>query len=126
MPRERMSWVKVLDMAALNVRLRRMFDLTEGSTRYDVKRIAASATLDLTWPQTLLDVDTTAGNVTVTLPAAGEVPGYCVQAVKVTAANTFTLAAAAGETISGAASWPRTTQWDTYTVVSTGAAWRIV
>jgi hypothetical protein len=122
-----MAWLPVgVWSPRADAQQRRIVELAEGSTRYDVKRLAASAVLTLTWPHTLCDVDTTGGNVTVTLPPSATVVGYCVQVVKATAANTLTLAAASGETISGAASWPRTTQWDTYTVISTGTAWRIV
>lgn len=127
MPRERFAWLRqrVWNDRA-DAQLRRNMELAEGSTRYDVKQISATGTVDLTWPQTMLEVDTSGGDVTVTLPAAADVVGYCMQVVKTEAANTVTVDADGSETISGSATVAWTTQHETRTIVSNGAGWRIV
>lgn len=126
MPRERLSWVPAFDWAALNARLRRAFELTDGSSRLAVQPVAATGTLTLSWPWTLVPVDTSGGSVTLTLPPAAPHVGYRLEVKKLTAANTVTLDGAGSETIDGAATLAWTTQWQSYSVVSTGTAWVIV
>jgi hypothetical protein len=70
--------------------------------------------------------DTTAGNVTVTLPQARTVPGFRVEVKKLVATNTLTLAANGSETIDGGASVAWSTQYQSYSVVCDGSAWWIV
>jgi hypothetical protein len=71
-------------------------------------------------------VDTTAGSVTLTLPAAATVRGQWYEFKKLVAANTLTLDPANAETIDGAATLAWTTQYQCYTVYSDGTEWWIV
>ena len=120
MPRERASWVPALDWTVLNNRLRRLADIVEGDGRVQVQQVNADATLALTWPRTLVLTDTTAGNVTVTLPPAASVVGYEVVVRKDAGGNTLTYDGAGSETINGSATLAVTT---TARLVSTGARW---
>lgn len=113
-------------MPTLNARLKRTVEVLDVSARVDTQSIAATATLALTYPMTQVDIDTTAGSVTLTLPPAASVPGFLVMAVKTVAANTATLDGDASETINGSATLAWTTQWQSYTIVSRGDTWRIV
>jgi hypothetical protein len=127
MARERMTFVRVPEWSAqANTQMQRVVALADGSTRTDVKAIAATGTLTLTWPFTLLEVDTTGGNVTVTLPPLATVPGYRVDVKKLVAANTATIAAASGETIDGAGTQALTVQWSSRSLIAGAAGWRIV
>lgn len=119
MPVERASWVSVPGGAlkerawdVLNGRLARGFDLVDTGTRVQTQTVNATATLALTWPQTLVESNTTAGAVTLTFPDATTVPGFHVYAVKTAGGNTLTVNSVAVTTYA---------QW-----VSTGAAWRRV
>ncbi len=71
----------------------------------------------------LLLVDTSAGSVTLTLPAASTVRGQWFEVKKLTAANTLTLDPAGSETIDGAATLAWTAQYQCYTVYSDGTTW---
>lgn len=133
MPIERATWVTVpfvsikdrgLDM--LNTRLARNFDLVDTSTRVQTLPANATATLSLTWPDTLVLVDSTSGSVTLTLPPAATVPGFRLQVKKTVAANTVTLDAHSTETIDGATTLAWTTQWQSYTIVAANGAWYVV
>ena len=70
-------------------------------------------------------VDTSGGNVTATLPAVGTVAGRTVTVVKLSAANTLTVDGN-GATISGSATISWTTQYQTFTMYSTGTEWLIL
>lgn len=120
MARERASWVPAFDWPVLNNRLRRLADIVEGDGRVAVQQVNATATLTLTWPRTLVLTDTTAGNVTVTLPPAAAVVGYEVLARKDAGGNTLTYDGAGSETINGSATLAVST---TARLVSTGARW---
>jgi hypothetical protein len=74
----------------------------------------------------ILLVDTTSGNVTLTLPLAATVRGQWYEVKKLVAANTVTLDPAGGETIEGAATLAWTAQYQAYTVYSDGTEWWIV
>lgn len=112
MPRERLSWVPAFDWTALNARLRRALDLTDGSARTAVQTVAASGALTLSWPFTLVRGDTTSGAVTLTLPDAAQHVGYRVDAVRSAGANTLTVG---GVTVTTGAAF-----------VSTGTAWQVL
>lgn len=122
MPIERQRWIDVRVPLALvrlegiirqvNTQLRRAFDVFDACDRYSTQAANADAALTLTYPLTLVESDTTAGNVTLTFPAAATVPGFRVDAVKTAGGNTLTVNSVTVTTFAG---------W-----VSTGAAWRRV
>ncbi|MBU6367477.1 MAG: hypothetical protein KJT01_14790 [Gemmatimonadetes bacterium] len=112
MPVERQRWVPVEAWNALNARLRRVVEVLDISARVAVLEAASSVTLPLTYPQTLVEGDTGAGAVALTLPPAAQHPGFRVEVVKVAGGNALTVN---GVTVASFASW-----------VSTGAAWRQV
>jgi len=89
-----------------------------------VQRVAATATVSLTWPLTLVLADTTAGNVTLTLPAPATVPGFRLDVKKLIAANTLTLSSSAN--IDGAATLAWTTRYQSYSLISDGATYHVV
>jgi hypothetical protein len=126
MPRERMAWQPVGAWAMLNARLRRLWEMTESSTRFSVVPVNASQVIDPAWPLALYQVDTSGGSVTLTLPMAAAVVGYRLEVKKMTAANTLTLDGHASETIDGAATLAWTVQYQSFTVVSDGTGWSIV
>ena len=95
-------------------------------TGFDLRTITVSETLQLFWPWTLLLVDSTAGSVTITLPAAQDSKGYTVQVKKLIAANTVTLDAYSAELIDGAATLAWTTQYQSYFIVCDGTGWVIL
>lgn len=67
--------------------------------------------------------DTASGSVTLTMPRVAGCRGTWFMAKKLTAANTLTVAAAAGETIDGAASVALTAQYASVRLYSDGATW---
>lgn len=86
---------------------------------------SASTTLAPSTPFTTVLVDTSAGNVTLTLPPAADVAGYTLKIKKMTAANTLTIDGNGAETIDGAATLAVTVQYESNTLESTGTAWII-
>jgi hypothetical protein len=71
-------------------------------------------------------VDATAGNVTVTLPSAANTAlRYTVKKADASA-HTVTIAAAAGQTIDGAASIAITARWTALTLIPSGGGWYVV
>ena len=87
-------------------------EVFDAAVRTQVQRVNATATLALTWPQTLVESDTTAGAVVLTFPAAATVPGFRLDAVKTAGANALTVNSVVVTTYAG---------W-----ISTGVAWRRV
>ena len=126
MPIERQTWAQFPALGAANARLARHIEVFDRAARVDVQALAASATLAPTYPHTLYLVTTSGGSVTLTLPPARTVPGFRLDAKKLTAANTMTLDGAGSETIDGAATLAVTTQWESVTLVSDGTAWYLV
>ena len=94
-----------------------------GGGNFDVQDTSTSTTLVLPASSTQVDVDTTAGDVTVTLPPADENIGKRVEVTKVVAANDVVVASA--DLIDGSASITWATQWKSYTLISRGDTWRI-
>ena len=125
-PIERQRWVIAPDVAGINTRLRRTVEVLDQSARYDVQTISATATLGLTYPATLVLGDTTAGNITVTLPAARTVPGFRVEIKKLVAANTLTVDGNGSETIDGSATLTITPQYTSRSIICDGSGWWIV
>lgn len=99
-----------------NVRLGRLAAQVDRGQR--LRHRITSAATTLTEADDVLLVDTTGGNVTVTLPAAQGVPGQEVVVKKLVAANTMTVAAAGSDLIDGAASVATATQWAVIRVAS--------
>lgn len=91
MPVERQRWATASTLDQVNARLRRCIEVLDTSDRAAVLTVNASATVALTYPQTMGESDTTAGAVAVTLPSAATVPGFRVEWVKVAGANALTV-----------------------------------
>ena len=114
------DWIK------LNAQLRGVIRTVTTDGRNAIRSVSGSTLLGLLTPFTLVKVDTSGGNVTITLPPASSVTGYEVKVKKMTAANTLTLDGDGSETIDGAATLAWTVQYQSFTVVSDGTAWSIV
>lgn len=116
-------------IAEQNRRLQRMADQLARVQRFRYRKASAATTL--TQGDDSLDVDTTSGSVTVSLPAAASCPGKQFHVKKLVAANTLTLDAAGADTIDGAGTLAWTTQYQSYLVESVLTAapatysWRI-
>lgn len=109
MGRERAVWEPVPDgdWNRLNDQLERQADQVARVQRNRRKRITASLTLsaiDYSLYDTLL-VDSTSGNITITLPPAVKVAGMPMLVKKLVAANTITLDADGSELIDGSATF---------------------
>lgn len=74
----------------------------------------------------VLVVDTTAGSVVATLPAAAANAGKVVTVVKKVAANTLTLQGSGAENINGANTLAVTTQYATKTIACDGTQWYVL
>ena len=112
MPVERQRWAPAPTLDQANTQLKRTVEVLDTSCRVQRVTANATATLTLTWPSTLVESDTTAGAVTLTLPSAATVPGFRVDVVKTAGANTLTANSVTVTTFAG--------------FISTGAAWRRV
>lgn len=121
---ERQTWRPVTTWDGLTAVMKRAFDVFTASDRAAQQSVSATGPLGLTWPMTLVLVTTSGGNVTLTLPAPADVPGFRVEVKKLTAANTLTLSSSAN--IDGAATLAWTTQYQSYRLVSDGGTWHIV
>lgn len=127
MPNERQKWAPAATLDIANARLRRVVEVLDASDRYDIQSVSASATVNLTYPRTLYKVDTSGGNVTMTLPPARTAVGMRVEFKKMSAANTLTVDANGSETIDGSATLAWTTQYVGRSMVSDGTSdWSIV
>lgn len=94
-----------------------------GGGNFEVQNTSTSKTLVLPASSAQIDVDTTAGNVVITLPPANQNTGKRVEVTKIVAANTLTVASA--DLIDGAATLAWTDQWQSFTLISRGDTWRI-
>lgn len=78
-------------------------------------------------PGEVVLVDAAGGAVTVTLPPVKQFYGQIVQVKKMdNSGNAVAIAAQAGQTIDGAASISITSQYNSFTLLSTGTEWVIV
>jgi hypothetical protein len=114
------------DWTAWNANLRRVVRQVTDEGRHATLAVSASTLLGTLTPFTLVQVDTSAGNVTLTLPPALAVRGFEIKIKKMTAANTVTVDGDGAETIDGAATLAWTTQYQSFTLVSDGTGWSIV
>lgn len=100
---------------------------------YEVQDIAAqshfegevrffSATQDVRGG-TLFVCDSTAGNVTLTLPDAADFEGRILHFKKTVAANSVIVEGSGGQTIDGAADFTLSSQWAVQTIISDGSDW---
>lgn len=112
MPVERQAWTDAQAWPAANPRLARAFDVFDASDRYVTQALTATKAVALASPLTLLDCDTSAGAVALTLPSAAAHVGYRVDVSKTAGANALTVN---GTAVTTAAAW-----------ISTGALWRAV
>lgn len=72
------------------------------------------------------EVNAAGGPVVITLPTAASVPGRIFYIKKIDAtANLVTLQAFGSETIDGSNTQTTTTQWESFSVISNGTAWRL-
>ena len=94
-----------------------------GGGRIDPQTVSGDTTLRLFAFDTQIDVDTTAGDVTITLPSAATHIGKEIHVIKTAAANTVTVAAA--DLINGSATFSWTSQWQSMTFAANGTTWRI-
>lgn len=102
---------------------RSISDALDTLDRRDSVDLTASGSIKVSHAVTL--VDATAGPVTVTLPAVRDAMGQTFSIKKVDATgNAVTISGDA--TIDGAASLATTTQWECFTIHSTGDAWFIL
>ena len=120
---ERAAWVQLSErsplpivIGVLNRTLKRWADLLARVQRAHYRQVSAATTL--TEGDDSLDVTTSGGSVTVTLPPAASVPGKQYHVKKLSAANTLTLDGNGAETIDGAATLAWTTQYQSYLVES--------
>ena len=114
------DWIK------LNAQLRGVIRNVTEDARNTIRDISSDTLLGLLTPFTLVLVDTSAGNVTLTLPPASAVTGYEVKIKKITAANTLTVDGDGSELIDKAATLVWTTDDQSFTLVSYGTGWSIV
>lgn len=103
-------------IALQNLRLQRMAEQLARVQRHKYRKVSAATSL--TQGDDSLDVDTTGGNITVSLPAAATCPGKQFHVKKLVAANTLTLDAAGTDLIDGAGTLAWTTQYQSYLVES--------
>lgn len=108
---ERLTWVPVPDRVAFNGALKRRVETLDKQRRYQLLAMDADGVARLTYPLTLVMVNTTGGAVAVMLPAAATVLGYRVSVVR-EGANSVTVD---GDSVPEYAGF-----------ISTGAAWRRV
>jgi len=111
---------------------------TGGTTAASARTNLGLAYFDQTFPVSIDDtdspysvangvvllVDSSSGNVTVTLPAPAF--GYKIVVKKLSAANTVTVEQNSTELIDGASSSVLSSQWESATLISDGANWYIV
>lgn len=109
---ERIRWRPCTTLDEANAQLRRALEVLDTNTRTAVLAVGITATLQPTYPTTMVEADTTVGAVVLTFPAASTVPGFRFDVVKVTGANTLTANSVVVTTFAG---------W-----VSSGTNWRRV
>lgn len=116
-------------IGVMNQRLQRMAEMLARLQAFRYRQVTSATTL--TQGDDSLDVNTTTGNVTVTLPPAASCPGKQFHVKKTSVANTLTLDAAGSDTIDGAGSVGWTTNGQSLLVESVLTAapatysWRI-
>ena len=98
--------------------------LSQAKITYDIQDITSDLTAGgAKWYR----IDATAGDVTVTLPAANLYPGETYQFTRTDAtANSVEVVPDGRETINGAAILSIVTQYETYTLISDGFGWVIL
>lgn len=93
-------------------------------TGLQLQSVSKTSAYTITTADRLVYVDTTSGNVTVTLPAAATVTTNTVYSiVKTAAGNTVTVDGDGAETIDGSANASLTALYSRLDLISTGSAW---
>lgn len=88
--------------------------------------VTTTTTLDK-WTYSTVLVDATGGAVTINLPAAASNSGVKFTVKKIdSSGNAVTIDGNASETIDGATTKTRSSQWDFYTIHCDGSAWYII
>jgi hypothetical protein len=91
---------------------------------WTVETVTVSTTL--TNENTVL-VDTTGGNIVITLPAASDNENKVYNVKRITGGgNSLTITPDGVDTIDGAANKTISSQWGVYTIVSDGTGWFII
>lgn len=89
--------------------------------------VKKTASYTATFSDELILVDTTGGNVTITLPSSTRISGKVYRIKRLTGGvNTLTVQGSGGATIDGAASISLPTQWDARNLVTDGTGWFIL
>lgn len=105
--------------------LKRLENVLGRTAQYGSTRTTTSATT-LMDSDDLLLVNTTGGNITVTLPLVASNLGRRFAVKKIAAGNTLTLDGNGSEQIDGAATLAWTTNNLTHVVQSDGTMWRVI
>lgn len=113
------------DWTTLQRRLRGVIRDVSADQLGALSNVTTSTTVTLPNAMNVVTVDTSGGDVTATLPVVATVAGRTVTLVKLTAANTLTVDGD-GADISGSATISWTTQYQTFTMYSTGTEWLIL
>lgn len=95
-----------------------------GSFGRAVSEISADGSVDST--HNVIKGNTSAGDVTITLPAASNATNRIYTFIKTAAANTLTIDGDGAETINGSATLAYTNQYSRLTIVSNGTEWLIM
>jgi hypothetical protein len=111
------------DWVTLNAKLRFGFAQAYANAEMPVQTVTTSGTPSHTAQRELVLVNTTAGNVTVTLPTAASRANQSQVYKKIAAGNTMTLDGAGTETIDGALTLAVTTLNQAVEVMSDGTKW---
>ncbi len=118
--------VSVVFLRRVLDQLNKLLSTLEQTISYNVTTITADETL-LGGPRHVARlVDSTSGNVTITLPPAEESLDMRLEVKKLVAANSVTIAGAGSDTIDGVASISFTTQYMSYTIVCFEGAWYVI
>lgn len=127
---EKAAWVPVQRDAwdALNHRLARQIDVLQINSEMAMRAVTASTVIRLVRPNTYIEVDTSAGNVTLTLPPLVSCLGAWLNVKKISAdANTVTLDGDGAEVIDGAATLVMpAVQYFNYSLIAWPSHWSIV
>ncbi|BAH38885.1 MAG TPA: hypothetical protein DGD08_08460 [Gemmatimonas aurantiaca] len=116
---ERLAWRNITAWTALNVWMMRAIDVLVGSDRWAFQASVATSAVVLTYPRTVVTVNTTSGAVVLTLPRAADVIGFEVAVTRTAGSNSVTLDGAGAETIDGSA----TLVSNKVRIVSNGTGW---
>lgn len=116
---ERLAWIRTSAWPALNAWMQRAIDVLTGSDRWATIAVSSTSNLVVTWPLSLVGVNTSGGAVSLTLPRAADVSGFEIAIKRTAGASTLTMLAAVGDTIDGSGSLTS----NAVRLISTGSSW---